>query len=195
MFKGLVTSRQLASSLLRQRMKTKTSILNRPPQYQLTATTTTTGVVISCLTGHSAVRLQSTSKNSAAPTEPTAPAVVDFDYEKISYETLDSLCEFFDEIPEKFPVTDEFDVSLDNGVLTVAVSKSVGTFVINRQSPNRQIWLSSPISGPKRYDYVNKSWLYSADGKYIHELLQEEFSQIFSAPVSMGHVKNCQPDL
>jgi len=191
MFKGLVTSRQLASSLLRQRMKTKTSILNRPP-YQVTATTTT-GVVISCLTGQSAVRLQSTSKNSAAPAAPAA--VADFDYEKISYETLDSLCEFFDEIPEKFPVTDEFDVSLDNGVLTVAVSKSVGTFVINRQSPNRQIWLSSPISGPKRYDYVNKSWLYSADGKYIHELLQEEFSQIFSAPVSMGHVKNCQPDL
>ncbi|EGT54939.1 hypothetical protein CAEBREN_28735, partial [Caenorhabditis brenneri] len=38
------------------------------------------------------------------------------------------------------------------GVLTVNVSKTVGTYVINKQSPNKQIWLSSPMSGPKRYD-------------------------------------------
>ncbi len=29
-----------------------------------------------------------------------------------------------------------------------------GTYVFNKQPPNKQIWLSSPISGPKRYDYV-----------------------------------------
>ena len=28
-----------------------------------------------------------------------------------------------------------------------------GTFVINKQTPNKQIWLSSPFSGPKRYAY------------------------------------------
>ena len=27
-----------------------------------------------------------------------------------------------------------------------------GTFVVNKQTPNRQLWLSSPISGPFRYD-------------------------------------------
>jgi len=26
--------------------------------------------------------------------------------------------------------------------------------VINKQPPNRQIWLSSPISGPRRFDWV-----------------------------------------
>ena len=25
--------------------------------------------------------------------------------------------------------------------------------MINKQTPNRQIWLSSPVSGPKRYDW------------------------------------------
>ena len=26
--------------------------------------------------------------------------------------------------------------------------------MINKQRPNKQIWLSSPVSGPKRYDFV-----------------------------------------
>lgn len=26
-----------------------------------------------------------------------------------------------------------------------------GTYVINKQPPNKQIWLSSPVSGPDRY--------------------------------------------
>lgn len=30
----------------------------------------------------------------------------------------------------------------------------MGTYVLNKQPPNKQIWLSSPISGPKRYDWV-----------------------------------------
>lgn len=29
--------------------------------------------------------------------------------------------------------------------------------MLNKQPPNKQIWLSSPVSGPKRYDYVATS--------------------------------------
>ena len=28
--------------------------------------------------------------------------------------------------------------------------------MLNKQPPNRQIWLSSPVSGPKRFDWVEK---------------------------------------
>lgn len=62
-----------------------------------------------------------------------------------------------------------------------------GTYVINKQPPNKQIWLSSPLSGPKRYDYVVTSegqeskqdtatggWVYLRDGSSLSELLQEE---------------------
>ena len=28
-----------------------------------------------------------------------------------------------------------------------------GTYVLNKQPPNKQLWLSSPISGPRRFDY------------------------------------------
>ena len=31
-----------------------------------------------------------------------------------------------------------------NGVLTINVGGELGTYVINKQSPNKQIWLSSP---------------------------------------------------
>jgi frataxin len=59
--------------------------------------------------------------------------------------------------------------------------------VINKQPPNKQIWLSSPISGPKRYDYVVLSegqdskegtgagaWVYLRDGSTLADLLQIE---------------------
>jgi frataxin len=38
------------------------------------------------------------------------------------------------------------------GVLTLTTPR--GTYIINKQPPNKQIWLSSPVSGPKRFDWV-----------------------------------------
>lgn len=60
-----------------------------------------------------------------------------------------------------------------------------GTYVINRQTPNRQIWLSSPSTGPKRYDFVGPAtgetgkWVYRHTGESLHELLQHELQMIF----------------
>ena len=42
---------------------------------------------------------------------------------------------------------------LQQGVLTVRLGE-LGTYVINKQTPNRQIWMSSPVSGPMRYDWA-----------------------------------------
>lgn len=79
----------------------------------------------------------------------------------------------------------------------------MGIYVLNKQPPNRQIWLSSPISGPKRYDYVaidpaetdvgssggdgasrggagvigqekRGAWVYLRDGSTLSEVLREE---------------------
>ncbi|RCN46982.1 putative frataxin [Ancylostoma caninum] len=66
------------------------------------------------------------------------------------------------------------------GVLTVVISKEVGTYVINKQSPNRQLWLSSPVSGPKRYDLVDKRWVYSHNNEALDSLLTREFRKIFA---------------
>ena len=48
------------------------------------------------------------------------------------------------------PKLSEADVTLASGVLTLALPDPFGTYVINKQSPNKQIWLSSPKSGPIR---------------------------------------------
>ncbi|XP_043802441.1 frataxin homolog, mitochondrial [Apis laboriosa] len=99
-------------------------------------------------------------------------------FEKVSDETLTSLTEHFDELVEQAIHLSDADVSYGDGVLTVKFGDSYGTYVINRQSPNRQIWLSSPKSGPKRYDFIDGKWIYKYDGKSLHELLDDEIPAI-----------------
>lgn len=63
-----------------------------------------------------------------------------------------------------------------------------GTYVLNKQPPNKQIWLSSPESGPKRYDWVvqgesmahkeesipSGDWIYLRDGSSLVDLIKNE---------------------
>lgn len=68
------------------------------------------------------------------------------------------------------------------GVLTVQV-EGKGTWVINKQPPNKQIWLSSPVSGPRRFDWIgedgnegNGAWVCLREGDEVGlgELLRRE---------------------
>lgn len=72
--------------------------------------------------------------------------------------------------------------------------------MLNKQPPNKQIWLSSPVSGPKRYDWVvggagqhekegseasqgddghGGRWIYLRDGSGLSELLADEVDVAF----------------
>ena len=66
-----------------------------------------------------------------------------------------------------------------------------GTYVLNKQPPNKQIWLSSPISGPKRYDWVvlgesmhqkqgcgKGEWLYLRDRSSLADLCRRELGVV-----------------
>lgn len=127
-------------------------------------------------------------------------------YERVCEETLESLTDYFEEILEadntlKAPDV-VYSVSLclshstfhrtlhfQDGVLTVHLGTNFGTYVINRQSPNKQIWLSSPTTGPKRYDFVGPAtaetggWIYKHDGESLHSLLQKEVGSILKNDV------------
>ncbi|VEN64429.1 unnamed protein product [Callosobruchus maculatus] len=114
-------------------------------------------------------------------------------YEKVCEETLESLTEFFEELVETYDKLAAADVSYSSGVLTVNLG-NYGTYVVNRQSPNKQIWLSSPTSGPKRYDYVTEGdyWIYKHDKRTLHQLLESELSKIVDNKVDLSkcaHVK------
>ncbi|EDO36194.1 predicted protein [Nematostella vectensis] len=108
-------------------------------------------------------------------------------FHKVTDDTLDGLSEFFDDFCDKYqlPRPDEYDVQFGEGVFTVKFGGEIGTYVVNKQTPNRQIWLSSPNSGPKRYDFVDGIWVYHHTNESLHCLLSREMSQITEKEVNM----------
>ena len=47
---------------------------------------------------------------------------------------------------------EDVDIMCSQGVLNINLGAR-GMWVINKQTPNRQLWWSSPLSGPRRYEY------------------------------------------
>ncbi|KAL1919121.1 uncharacterized protein VTP21DRAFT_2503 [Calcarisporiella thermophila] len=108
----------------------------------------------------------------------------DSTYHRLSESTLQHLTEYFENLGEKtdFP---GYDIEYASGVLTLKVP--VGTYVINKQPPNKQIWLSSPLSGPKRYDFdlAHACWFYHRDHTTLDELLNRELSDALKLKVDV----------
>lgn len=99
-----------------------------------------------------------------------------------------------------------YEVEYSAGVLTV--NSPQGTYVLNKQPPNKQIWISSPISGPKRYDWVltkgegqnqkegtemdvegdlrGGQWVYLRDGSTLTDLLKKELNVQVNASEDEG---------
>ncbi|XP_035792006.1 frataxin homolog, mitochondrial-like [Anopheles albimanus] len=139
------------------------------------------------------------SMSSHETTATTTPSIDPVTFEAVCSETLESLCDYFEELVEETSSLTQADVMYSDGVLTVNFGRPHGTYVINRQSPNRQIWLSSPTSGPKRYDFVSSKdatdkgyWLYRHDGVTLHELLHEEVSKIAGRPLDLSALPHSQ---
>ncbi|KAK7207111.1 hypothetical protein BZA70DRAFT_270509 [Myxozyma melibiosi] len=95
------------------------------------------------------------------------------EYHAIADETLESIMTHCEDLADTKP---QIDVELAQGVLTLILPPN-GTYVINKQPPNKQIWLSSPISGPKRYDLIDGQWTYHRDGSTLGNLLREEVTE------------------
>ncbi|KAI9642865.1 Mitochondrial matrix iron chaperone [Ciborinia camelliae] len=119
---------------------------------------------------------------SNAEPKQAAPLTQD-QYNELSDEYMDMMLEKLEELQED---REDVDVEYSAGVLTLTFPP-IGTYVINKQPPNKQIWLSSPTSGPKRYDFVITSegqdskegtgsgeWIYLRDGSSLGELLLNE---------------------
>jgi len=111
-------------------------------------------------------------------------------YHALSDETMDGLLHSLEDLVDSIG-TAGYEVEYHSGVLTLQLGDE-GTYVINKQPPNKQIWLSSPFSGPKRYDYVEQthSWVYSRDGRSLSDLLNEELSATLRRPVDITEMVN-----
>ena len=106
----------------------------------------------------------------------TAPSEVVF--HRAADEMLGNLQDRVEQWGEEASGLDDFDFSAEAGVVTISLGEQ-GTYVINKQGPNKQIWMSSPFSGPLRYDFDidKKQWVYQRDGHRLHERLVEELTR------------------
>lgn len=62
-----------------------------------------------------------------------------------------------------------------------------GTYVVNKQPPNKQLWLSSPTSGPKRYDFDSEHqvWFYGRDHHSLKYLLDTEITKAIGIDIDV----------
>lgn len=98
------------------------------------------------------------------------------EYQSLSSETFGQMMEDLDYFFEENRIT-EAEVDEDSGVMEINCSE--GTYVINKQPPTKQIWLSSPISGPKRFDYHKGQWICLRDSVTLSGLIKDEMNQIY----------------
>ncbi|XP_062516862.1 frataxin, mitochondrial-like isoform X2 [Corticium candelabrum] len=99
-------------------------------------------------------------------------------YHTVADQTLDELSDYLEAIQDKGICHPDYDVNVSDGVLTLQLGGDMGTYVINKQTPNKQLWLSSPISGPKRYDFLDGEWVYRHDSISLHTRLSQELANL-----------------
>ncbi|ESW99565.1 hypothetical protein HPODL_03451 [Ogataea parapolymorpha DL-1] len=97
-------------------------------------------------------------------------------YDTSASETLESIYCDLDGFFDEHNIADA-DVEESAGILTLNTPQ--GSYVLNKQPPNKQLWLSSPISGPKRFDLLDGEWISIRDGVKLRDILEEEMTQIF----------------
>jgi len=107
-------------------------------------------------------------------------------YHELSDATMEVMLDSLENILDEEAKSD-YEVDYSSGVLTLKLGEH-GTYVINKQPPNKQIWLSSPTSGPKRYDYVPEKdqWIYLRESGSLGQLLNEELGKILGREVHLN---------
>ncbi|XP_047249850.1 frataxin, mitochondrial isoform X2 [Capsicum annuum] len=90
------------------------------------------------------------SRSSPLHDASEGPAAIDYrsllqedEYHRLANATIHDLLDKLEEYGDSVDI-DGFDVDYGNEVLTLKFG-SLGTYVINKQTPNRQIWMSSPV--------------------------------------------------
>lgn len=121
------------------------------------------------------------------------PAAIDYsallqedEFHKLADATIHNLLEKIEEYGDSVDI-DGFDIDYGNQVLTVKFG-NLGTYVLNKQTPNRQIWMSSPVSGPSRFDWdpTAEAWIYRRTKAKLLETLENEIQQLCGDPITLS---------
>ena len=85
----------------------------------------------------------------------------------------DKIIEGIAKVVEDSDPMGKIDVDLNDGILAIATDS--GTFVINKQSSTKEIWLSSPITGPYHFSYNNNKWI-ARNGAELFNIINAELN-------------------
>ena len=87
---------------------------------------------------------------------------------------------------------EEVECEYSDGVLTISLGAQRGTYVLNKQAPNKQIWWSSPISGPHRFEEDGERWVDARRGEAkdclddLETKLTKEWGEIFKGKKALN---------
>ncbi|CAL5336600.1 unnamed protein product [Camellia sinensis] len=121
------------------------------------------------------------------------PATIDYhcvlqedEFHNLADSTIHGLLEKLEEYGDSVDI-DGFDIDYGNQVLTMKLGAS-GTYVLNKQTPNRQIWLSSPVSGPSRFDWDQdaQAWVYRRTKANLLKVLESELEHLCGQPINLS---------
>lgn len=79
----------------------------------------------------------------------------------------------------------DVDVDLRGGILTIEFDDG-RQYVLNKHAPNKQLWLSSPLSGASHYDHdaATGGWRSTRGGPPLADLLAAELAQLTGAEIT-----------
>ncbi|KAM3697299.1 hypothetical protein ACJW31_06G101600 [Castanea mollissima] len=121
------------------------------------------------------------------------PAAIDYssvlqedEFHTLANSTIHHFLEKLEEYGDNVEI-DGFDVDYGNEVLTLKLG-DLGTYVLNKQTPNRQLWLSSPVSGPSRFDWDQnaQTWVYRRTKADLLKILESELEQLCGEPINLS---------
>ena len=86
---------------------------------------------------------------------------------------------------------DGLDIELVGGILILELEAG-GTYQINKHSPNREIWLSSPVSGAWHFAWqegaggAGGAWRSTRGAEQLEDLLGRELSAALGEVIALG---------
>jgi len=101
-------------------------------------------------------------------------------FSTLAGEMLERIADKVDEV-----LGEDIDVDLLGGILTLSLEAG-GQYVINKHAPNREIWMSSPVSGAIHFAYADGSWISTREPRVVlDQVLAAELKAKFGVSVEL----------